>query len=589
MNITNAASASSPNNLTDAELFQLATAATLRALGRAPTHEVVFGRLWQSGPEQTEFPVIADDTILRGLSDLEAAKLRFGFEYKKRFDKPLQNEFFSFLEQARSAACLGGLYLGAKENITHVWNNDPQIDFKNTSLDEPPDAVLNELIRHARQLWLNDIPVASNPQVIGFLELLKTEIDDPIAFEKTARQFIFGLWQNFGNQSDAPSSDQATPRAVSSNDEAPDPAPDDKTTLEAAPQEKSENEIPPQGGTQGDETQLSAKDSTADDGLNPIPPNDAMSTTAALARYRVYNTGYDEVTTADKLVETRDRQKLRVELENQLQPFQRLVQKLAQKLQRQLQSFQDIGWQRGLEDGTLDLQRLTRVYAHKLGVHFIYKQPQMGLARDSVVTLLLDNSGSMRGRPIMVTALCADILARTLERCGVKVEILGYTTKQWKGGQPYKEWMSANKPPHPGRLNELRHIVYKAADQSWRQSRLNIAAMLKEGLLKENIDGEALLWAHRRLAKRAERRKILMVISDGAPVDDATLTTNAPDYLEQHLHDTVAWISEQKKVELVAIGIGHDVTRYYPRATVIRDAGTLAETMLQQLGKLLKA
>ena len=587
-NTTNAASANSRDNPGDAESFQIATAATLRALGRAPAHEVTFGRLWQSGPEQTEFPTIADDSILRGLADLQAAALRFGHQYDRVFTESVQNEFFSFLEQARTAACLGQDFIGAKENIGHLWDNDRIIDFKSTGPNEPPNVALNEIVNAARDLWLRDLPINAGAQIIGFLELLKTELHDPVSFRQTAKQFIDGLWRGTKNGAGEDKEEQAPPKAISSNDEPPSPTQDDSKTLEAAPQEKPEHDIPPQGGTQGDETQLQAKDTVDDEGLNPTPPAETESTEAALARYRIYKTDYDEVVTADKLIEPRDRQKLRIELEAQLQPFERLVQKLAQKLQNQLQSFQEIGWQRGLDDGLLDLQRLTRVYAHKRGVHFIYKQPQMGLARDSVVTLLLDNSGSMRGRPIMITALCADILARTLERCGVKVEILGYTTKAWKGGQAFKDWQNDKKPPHPGRLNELRHIVYKAADQSWRQSRLNIAGMLKEGLLKENIDGEALLWAHRRLAKRTEKRKIMMVISDGAPVDDATLSVNAPDYLEQHLHDTVAWIREQNRVELVAIGIGHDVTRYYPRATVIRDVETLAETMLQQLGKLLK-
>lgn len=583
MNTTNAPSANSRTE--DAETFQVATAAALRALGRAPTHEVSFGRVWQSGYEKTEFPTVADDFIMRGIADLEAAQLRFTGE-TVRFENTSQNEFYAFLEQARRGANLGQLYAGAKNNIAHLWEHDRNIDFKNATINDPPNAVLNTLVNQARDLWLSDKPVQGTPFEIGFLELLKSELADPLAFQKTAKQFITNLWKGFSNEGDT-QDNQAPPKAVSSNEEPPQPS-EDNTTLEAAPQEKQDSPAP-QSGSQGEETEFKANESTQDDGLNPLPPSEHELAEAALARYRVYTKDYDEVITADKLVEPRERQRLRQELETHLQPFQRLVHKLAQKLQRQLQSFQAVGWQRGLDDGLLDLQRLSRVYAHRRGGFFIYKQPQMGLARDSVVTLLLDNSGSMRGRPIMTTALCADILARTLERCGVRVEILGYTTRAWKGGNAHKTWMTDGKPPHPGRLNELRHIVYKAADQTWRQARLNIGVMLKEGLLKENIDGEALLWAHRRLAKRTERRKILMVISDGAPVDDATLSANAPDYLEQHLHDTVAWIRAENKVELVAIGIGHDVTRYYPRATVIKDVESLGETMLNELGKLLRS
>lgn len=571
----------------DAEAFQLATAAVTRAMGLAPEHEVHFGRLWQSGLDQTEFPAIASNAILRGLADTQAARLRFAHDYGlTSFADPAQDEVFHFLEQTRQAANLAKIYAGAKENFHHLWASDPVIDFKNLSENSPSNDALNQLVTVARKLWLDD-DVDENdllPLHGIFLQNMKNEIKNPEEFKKIAQNFFDVLWaQNQPTQT--PLLPDASPSAASHFD---DPTPDETADSPLALKSEEETQAPATAAGQLQESELEAQGEQADDGLNISQLPESTTTATALARYHIYSTQYDETIDAARMIPVTEQQKLRTELEAQLQPFQRLVHKLAIRLQKQLQSFEAIGWQRGLDDGLLDLQRLSRVRAHRKGTPLVYKQPHMGLARDCVVTLLLDNSGSMRGRPILITALCADILAHTLERCGVRVEILGYTTRQWKGGQPYREWVEAKKPSHPGRLNELRHIVYKAADQSWRQSRLSIAAMLKEGLLKENIDGEALLWAHSRLTKRREKRKIMMVISDGAPVDDATLSANRSDYLENHLQDTIAWIQAENRVELLAIGIGHDVTRYYSKATVIANVETLAETMLNELGKLLK-
>ncbi len=586
---TNTISAALAEPFKDEEAFKLATAATVRALGIAPTHEIHFGRMWQSGPEHTEFPIIADDIILRGLADSQAALLRFHHDYgAPEFDTRSQSELFHFLEQTRCAACLVNRFVGTKENLLHLWANDAAIDFRTLEDNDPPNEELNRIINAVRHVWLNE----NNPETLSplteiFLQQMKTHLFEPDNFIDAARQFMTMLWQQHKPQEieAPPATDQDMPQASSTFDEPQD----EENSSPLAAKSQEETEVPTASGQgQADETELTADTSASEDGFNNgyISPLDEAQ--MALARYHVYNSSYDETIYASTMLSIAEQQKLRTELEAQLKPFQRLVHKLAQTLQQQLQSWQPYGWQRGLDDGVLDLQRLSRIYTHRHSAQLIFKQPHMALARDCVITLLLDNSGSMRGRPILITALCADILAHTLERCGVKVEILGYTTKQWKGGSPYKEWQDKGKMPHPGRLNEFRHIIYKSADQNWRQSRLSIAAMLKEGLLKENIDGEALLWAHSRLSKRREKRKILMVISDGAPVDDATLSTNDPDYLEQHLHDTIAWINLQKKVELVAVGIGHDVDRYYPRATVITDVESLAETMLSELGKLLR-
>ncbi|WP_414651706.1 cobaltochelatase CobT-related protein, partial [Hyphomonas sp. UBA3201] len=299
----------------------------------------------------------------------------------------------------------------------------------------------------------------------------------------------------------------------------------------------------------------------------------------------VFTRENDEVANAPDLCDAEELTRLRAYLDHQLQGLQGAVSKLANKLQRRLMAQQNRSWSFDLEEGVLDTARLTRVITDPTAP-LSFKQEDDSEFRDTIVTLLLDNSGSMRGRPIMVAALCADILARTLERCGVKTEILGFTTKAWKGGLSREDWVKAGKPAGPGRLNDIRHIVYKQADAPWRRARRNLGLMMREGLLKENIDGEALLWAHDRMLGRPEQRKILMVISDGAPVDDSTLNVNVGNYLERHLRQVIEEIETKSPVELIAIGIGHDVTRYYKRAVTIVDAEQLGGAMTEQLASL---
>jgi cobaltochelatase CobT len=304
-------------------------------------------------------------------------------------------------------------------------------------------------------------------------------------------------------------------------------------------------------------------------------------------KYKIFTNEFDEVKEAQDLENNEEISRLRKNLDQQLTNLQNIVGKLANKLQRQLMAKQNRSWEFDLEEGLLDVSKLSRVIIdpfHSLS----YKNEKQTDFKDTVVTLLIDNSGSMRGRPISVAAICADILSRTLERCAVKVEILGFTTKNWKGGKSREKWNSNNKPTHPGRLNDLRHIIYKSADTPWRQAKKNLGLMLKEGILKENIDGEALLWAYKRISKRREERKILMIISDGAPVDDSTLSVNSGDYLEKHLKQTVKWVEENTNIEIIAVGIGHDVTRYYKKAVKIADVQELGDVMVNQLTSLFK-
>ncbi|HEY5723375.1 MAG TPA: cobaltochelatase subunit CobT [Allosphingosinicella sp.] len=323
----------------------------------------------------------------------------------------------------------------------------------------------------------------------------------------------------------------------------------------------------------------------AEEGVLPVRPNRPLSDLPPSFDYRIFTTRFDETVEAPELCDEEELGRLRAYLDQQLVHLQGAVTKLANRLQRRLMAQQSRSWDFDQEEGLLDAARLARVIvnpAHSLS----YKIERDTEFRDTVVTLLIDNSGSMRGRPISIAAISADILARTLERCGVKVEILGFTTRAWKGGQAREKWLGEGRPPHPGRLNDLRHIVYKKADEPWRRARRNLGLMMREGLLKENIDGEALLWAHNRLIARPEERRILMVISDGAPVDDSTLSVNSGTYLERHLRQVINWIEARSPVELVAIGIGHDVTRYYARAVTIMDAEQLGGTMIEQLASL---
>ncbi|MDC0484528.1 cobalamin biosynthesis protein CobT [Candidatus Pelagibacter ubique] len=301
--------------------------------------------------------------------------------------------------------------------------------------------------------------------------------------------------------------------------------------------------------------------------------------------YKVFTTEFDEIAKAEILEDIKETQKLRKNLDQQLVGFQDLITKLANKLQRQLLAKQNRAWEFDLEEGLLDSSKLTRVIMDPYNSLSFMKEKDLDF-KDTIVTLLIDNSGSMRGRPITIAALCADILSRTLERCSVKVEVLGFTTKNWKGGKSREAWTKNDKPKNPGRLNDLRHIIYKGADTQWRQAKNNIGLMLKEGLLKENIDGEAISWAYNRIKKRKEERKILMVISDGAPVDDSTLSVNSGDFLEKHLKKMVKFIETKSDVEILAIGIGHDVSRYYNKAIKITDVHELGDVMVSQLSGL---
>lgn len=423
---------------------------------------------------------------------------------------------------------------------------------------------------------------------------LAAVLEDQTAFAKQVRQVIedLGYGDQLGEDPDAPEDDPDESENQEDQDEdnsneGGDDGDDDMPPDDMAPEESDSVD------TQRAEVEAALDESEGDDD-NEMPAEDEgeppqappqFPDSEASADYRIYSRGFDETIMAEDLCDTAELERLRSYLDKQLEPLKGAVSRLANKLQRRLQAQQNRSWEFDLEEGILDAGRLARVVANPT-TPLSFKIENDTEFKDTVVSLLIDNSGSMRGRPISIAAISADVLARTLERCNVKVEILGFTTKAWKGGQSREDWLKSGRPANPGRLNDLRHIIYKSADSPWRRARRNLGLMMREGLLKENIDGEALEWAHKRLQGRAEQRKIMMVISDGAPVDDSTLSVNPSNYLERHLRDVIEMIEKRSPVELLAIGIGHDVTRYYGRAVTITDVEQLAGAMTEQLAAL---
>ena len=432
-------------------------------------------------------------------------------------------------------------------------------------------------------------------QAGGSLDRVKEMLADQAGFARLTRKVIeeLGYGDQLGDDPDSHDDESQDESDSDEDNESPDTDEDEASSddAEASPeQSQDETQDDSQAQVSMDETaeQEMGEEAETPEGEAPVEPPPPPAASEADPNYRVFTTRFDEEISAADLAEPAELERLRAYLDQQLDPLKGAVGRLANKLMRRLQAKQNRSWEFDLEEGILDAGRLARVVANPT-TPLSFKVEKDTEFRDTVVTLLLDNSGSMRGRPISIAAICADVLARTLERCQVKVEILGFTTRAWKGGQSREQWLAEGRPAMPGRLNDLRHIIYKSADAPWRRARPNLGLMMKEGLLKENIDGEALEWAHRRAAGRPEARKILMVISDGAPVDDSTLSVNPANYLEKHLRDVIAMVERRRQVELIAIGIGHDVTRYYQRAVTITDVEQLAGAMTEQLAALFDA
>jgi len=439
------------------------------------------------------------------------------------------------------------------------------------------------------ELWREQIEAKAGDD----LDRLSKTIEDQRGFARTVRDMLAALdmadqsAQGDESDEDEDNQDQSSEDQQQQEGESDQESGSDRSEVEVsedATEELQDGASESSDAPAGDWEEEDENSESEEAGEAPRPregKNDGRLATD----YKAYTVKFDEIVTAEELCDAEELTRLRAYLDKQLAHLQGVVARLANRLQRRLMAQQNRSWQFDLEEGALDPARLPRIIIDPFQP-LSFRQESDTNFRDTVVTLLIDNSGSMRGRPITVAATCADILARTLERCGVKVELLGFTTRAWKGGLSREAWLQSGKTANPGRLNDLRHIIYKAADAPWRRARKNLGLMMREGLLKENIDGEALDWAHKRLLGRSEQRKILMVISDGAPVDDSTLSVNAGSYLERHLRHVIAEIETRSPVELIAIGIGHDVTRYYRRAVTIVDAEELGGVMTEKLAEL---
>jgi cobaltochelatase CobT len=592
-----------PENPTDP--FKRAVANAVRSMAGEPELEVTFS------PEQPQLrgkkarlPLpsrsLPRDEVaaVRGAGDAYALKLAY---HEDSIDKDLRPPgtdaaaIFEAAEQARVEA-IGALAMpGVRDNLNAILTmrckahgladvkeqiQAPLLDVLSMMMrerltgDAPPD-----IAKRAVDLWRPFVEA----KVGADLDKLRDQVRDQRNFGKITRAILTGL-ELADEYVDEPEGDEESPEDSNQDqtetDEQSEGTDEEPSTMETDKKDSTEAGEETAGDMKADDSDSQDSQETKE-GKRPHRPDLPFSDVERWD-YKVFTSQFDEIVNAEDLCDPEELTRLRNFLDQQLAPVQGLVARLANKLQRLLMAQQNRSWDFDLEEGLLDTARLSRVVIdpmHPLS----FKMERETDFRDTVVTLLLDNSGSMRGRPIMVAAMCADILARTLERCAVKVEVLGFTTRAWKGGQARERWLNEGKSAHPGRLNDLRHIIYKSADVPGRRTRKNLGLMMREGLLKENIDGEALIWAHSRLVARTESRRILMVISDGAPVDDSTLSVNAGNYLDKHLRQVIAEIEGKSNVELVAIGIGHDVTRYYRRAVTILDAEQLAGAMTDQL------
>jgi cobaltochelatase CobT len=603
---------------TPAETFKRALAHAARALAEQSELEVVFG---SDGPKLSNGVLTLphppalhtpgrECATLRGQADRLALRLANHDEALHARLRPLDSraaEVFEAVEQARVEAVGSQSLAGVRANMDAalLTRLEKTGALRATEAERVPVAEAVALLVRERLTgqrapdgagaMLDLVRAAMEDKAGAKLNALAEVADDQTAFAERLKDVLRALDLDPGDGRGDDTSDEQgeddpdpqAPDAADEQDEEDDAGGGEGQTMDGAADDSSqgdERDARPDGsagdpdgeasddGPDVNEGSLPNRQQTADDGRQ-------------IDAYRVFTTAHDEIIDAADLCDPNELERLRALLDQQLTALSSVVARLANKLQRRLMAQQNRSWHFDLEEGVLDTARLTRIITDPTSP-LSFKAESESPFRDTVVTLLLDNSGSMRGRPIMVAAVCADILARTLERCGVKVEILGFTTRAWKGGQAREAWITAGKPANPGRLNDLRHIIYKSADSPWRRSRKNLGLMMREGLLKENIDGEALTWAHERLLGRTEARRILMVISDGSPVDDSTQSANAALYLDKHLRQVIAGIEDRSPVELIAVGIGHDVTRWYRRAVTIVDVEQLAGAMIENLAQL---
>ena len=596
------------------EAMRQVTAATIRAIARQPELTLAFtpdppelvgteARL----PLPTRELPSAEVAELRGQADSLALQVRHhdvAAHAKRRPRGSVARAIYDAIERTRCDALGANRMAGVRLNLEAALDRRCQ-DEGFARITTREEAVIAEAIGLlAREAIQGDQPPeAARKMVDAFrpwleskvgkeFEKLSDALDDQDAFARITRRIIRDLQIEDEDSEDADESDEEGQGEDQDNEgeagaEGAEGAQSAEDMAMAAEQEDSEGAEDGEGQAEDADAEFApgaGEDQPAGPG-RAMRPEDYLPNRPEEDPYHAYTSEFDETVDAGDLCDADELNRLRHHLDQQLNHLQGVIARLANRLQRRLMAKQSRWWEFNLEEGILDSARLDRIIvnpAHPLS----YKQEKDTQFRDTVVSLLIDNSGSMRGRPITVAAMSADILARTLERCGVKVEILGFTTRAWKGGQSRERWLAEGKPSHPGRLNDLRHIVYKSADTPWRRARKNLGLMLREGILKENIDGEALLWAHNRIVGRPEQRRVVMIISDGAPVDDSTLSVNPGNYLERHLRAVIDYIETRSPVQLIAVGIGHDVTRYYRQAVTIVDAEQLGGTMLDKLAEL---
>ncbi|MPY70316.1 MAG: cobaltochelatase subunit CobT [Alphaproteobacteria bacterium] len=590
------------------EAFRRATAAAMRAIAERDDLQLTFGSEARLTGVQARLPTPpremtdADVAHLRGEADAMALRLRHHDEAVHRQRAPAAPEaraVFDVLEQVRIEALGSQEMKGVGANLQAALtercrragyarvNEREEVSLAEVvgllTREQLMDEKLPDSAEHALGYWRNFLESRIGAD---FSELSKN-LDDQEGYAKALDRLLVHLNLLDLEDDSEEGEEQISEETPEESDEQDQDQDSDSSETAEAPSSEEELEDGEDDEEGPEDSEEEAMAGSADD---DVPDSERRRQRrgdggGVSVRYRAYTVEYDEIVDAVDLCEPEEMTRLRMHLDQQLANLQGIIGRLANRLQRQLMAKQSRSWEFDLEEGLLDAARLARVVVNP--THALsYKMEHETEFRDTVVTLLIDNSGSMRGRPIAVAAMSADILARTLERCGVKVEILGFTTRAWKGGQSREKWLAEGKSPAPGRLNDLRHIIYKSADVPYRRARKSLGLMLREGLLKENIDGEALLWAHNRLVARSEERRIMMVISDGAPVDDSTLSVNPGNYLENHLRAVIEWIETRSPVEIVAIGIGHDVTRYYRRAVTLMDAEQLGGTMMEKLAEL---
>jgi len=598
---------------TPLERFKSVLTGTARAIAREPEVELAYtaDAPTQAGKNlRVPMPgrALPPEQVAeaRGFADGFALKLRLhdaAAHARRAPVPPVARAVFDAIENTRVEALgskgMAGMQANLSQALDMRMRSDPIARAK--ARDEVPLSTAVSLL--LRERLTGEAPPASTHAGLELvrdwieekggadMDALGLVLDDQAAFASLATKLLEDLALIEGEMAPDDEPDDGDDEGEDDGNDEADQGEDESEGSsqveqrgETSESEDSEGEGEAEGEEIDDEETSDGGDGEQE-GMLPVRPNRPPAELTPGFDYKPWTTAHDEVIAADELCDPDELVRLRAYLDQQLLHLQGAVTKLANRLQRKLMAQQSRSWDFDQEEGMLDAARLARIIVSP-GHSLSYKIERETDFKDTVVSLLIDNSGSMRGRPISIAAISADIMARTLERCGVKTEILGFTTKAWKGGQARETWLAAGRPPAPGRLNDLRHIVYKAADAPWRRSRTSLGLMMREGLLKENIDGEALLWAHARLIARPEERKILMVISDGAPVDDSTLSVNSGSYLEKHLRQVIGWIEGKSPVELVAIGIGHDVTRYYARAVTIMDAEQLGGTMVEQLAGL---